>query len=149
KRAMLFQARQAHVFLAVEAAASGESRLQARGDYENSLLKTAAPVEEAFVWAVETAVSMAAFLSGEANPFEESRITAQAHLDLGVITPKEKDTAKSLFESRLISQHTALKWCGIDNPDAEIQMLQEEQAANGEETATTNEGQGQEANAAE
>ncbi len=140
KRAMLFQARQAHIYLAVEAAASGESRLQARGDYENSLLKTAAPVEEAFVWAVETAVSMAAFLSGEANPFEESRITAQAHLDLGVITPKEKDTAKSLFESRLISQHTALKWCGIDNPDAEIQMLQEEQAANGEETEPADEG---------
>ena len=121
--------------------ASGESRLQARGDYENSLLKTAAPVEEAFVWAVETAVSMAAFLAGEQNPFEESRVTAQAHLDLGVITPKEKETAKSLYEAKIISHQTALKWCGIDNPDAEIQQVQEEQAANGETEGTDETGQ--------
>jgi hypothetical protein len=139
KQAMLHLGRQAHVKLAVEAQASGESRLQARGDYENSLTLTAPQVERAFVWAVETAVSMAAFFSNEASPLETMRVTAQCQLDLGVITPKEKATALSLWDKKLISRRTALRWCGIDNPDAEIEQIKQE-AAMMQETAVSGNG---------
>ncbi|MCA9921995.1 MAG: hypothetical protein KC421_06480 [Anaerolineales bacterium] len=140
KQAMLFAGRQAHVYLAVEAQASGESRLQARGDYENSLTLSAPQVEKAFVWAVETAVSMAAFFSGETSPLETLRVNAQAQLDLGVITPKERETAMNLFKSQLISHRRALLWCGIDNPDAEIAQIQAEAEAAAAATGTTAEG---------
>ena len=129
KQTMLFLGRQAHIQLAVEAQASGESRLQARGDYENSLTMTAPQVEKAFVWAVETAIAMASAFSGQPSPLETLRVTAQAQLDMGVITPSEKNIALALFRDKLISQRRALLWCGIDNPDAEIVQIQNEAAA--------------------
>lgn len=149
RKFMLSRAKQAYVFLADDGRVSGESRLRARSDFESSLNKTKQELDKAITWLLETVLAMAATFSGKPGYFDAVRVTADAQIDIGIVTPEERRVAKEMYEAGLVSKRTALTWIGINDVEGELEQMQIEAAegiapgSNGGPTAantTTNEG---------
>jgi hypothetical protein len=82
-RGMLEEVHQLHAAIAGDATASGESRRQARADFEASLGATIAEVEAAGRWLLETALALAAAFSNQAGRFDALRATFTCRVDSG------------------------------------------------------------------
>ena len=75
--AMLGEAKQTHAVLSGDAAASGESRIQARSDFRKSVLPSAREIETAVTWLLQTVLKLAAVISGQPDYFAELTISTQ------------------------------------------------------------------------
>ncbi len=123
---ILHRLKQGHVLLNESATSSGESRIKARGDFENSLADLKEEVDKTLVWLAATILQMAATFSGKPDYFSRLDIAADTKLDLGVITPKEKQAVRDDLEAGLISKRTAMKLIGIEDVDAELALITQE-----------------------
>jgi hypothetical protein len=128
---------QLHAAIASDATASGESRKQARAEFEQSLNETKSEVERAIRWLLETVLAMAAVFSGQPGRFESLRAVADCRIDSGPISADEMRAQKELAEGKIISYKTAQANIGVDDPDAEQQQIDSEQEADSQRQQAT------------
>ncbi|MCP4421857.1 MAG: hypothetical protein GY805_35030, partial [Chloroflexi bacterium] len=123
---ILHRLKQAHVLMNESATSSGESCIKARGDFENSLAELKSETDKMLVWLISTILQMAATFSGKPGYFSKLTVSADTKLDLGVITPSEKQAVRDNLAAGLISKRTAMKLIGIEDIDAELALIEEE-----------------------
>lgn len=127
--AILGQVHQRHVLMSSDATASGESRKQARAEYEADLRLTANIVNDAGRWLLETTLATAAFAAGAPERFTTLRSTFSARVDAGPLSADEIKTITERYQAGLLSRETALALQGIDDVDAEVARIEEEDQA--------------------
>lgn len=127
--AILAEVGQRHVLIAGDATTSAVSRVQARAEYLNTLLKTKAEVDAAFTWLIETALAMAEAIAKQPGLYTDMlRVQGSCKLDTGPITPEER---KAIEESIgvTISQETAMLMLDVDDVDAEQSRMADDPAS--------------------
>jgi hypothetical protein len=128
-KGILEEVQQVHYLLAAENYLSGDSRRQARADFDASLRKTAGRVNVVGRWILETAAYMAYYLMGRnrAN-LANVRAVFTTRVDPGPATSEAIRSAIELFESGNLSQPTTQAWAGVDDVDAERKLIEEDRA---------------------
>lgn len=133
-RGILEECHQLHALIAGDATASGESRKQARTDFEGSIKPVAREVEAALRWLLETALAMAGHFAGMSRPgapaFADYRATATCRIDTGPLSADELRVAREMTEGErpLWSQETGMARTGIDDTKAEQERIAKERA---------------------
>lgn len=126
--AMLQEAQQLHYALAGDSMVSGESRKQAREAFEADLLKSAGKVEAAGRWLLETALSMAAYFSGQPGRFDGLRAYVQCTINAGPVSAEDMRVTSELVDKGLISRETGMARVGVEDVDAEKDRIEKERA---------------------
>lgn len=126
--AILAECNQLHYSMAGDATASGESRQVAMSAYLIDLLQTKQQIDTGFSWLLETALSLAAVLSGQPGRYDALRVTAEASVDPGPISADMIRVTMDLVRESLLSKKTALGWIGVEEVDAELKLIEAEQA---------------------
>lgn len=128
--AILEETDQLHALISGDATASGESRKQARADFEQSLLDTQAQLNRAGRWLLETVLAMGAAFAGTPGKFAELRAVFECRIDAG---PMSSDDLRILTElsgsQQLLSRETAMARVGVDDVDSEIERIASEEEA--------------------
>lgn len=144
-RSMLEEAQQLHALIAGDATASGESRKQARADFEQSLGDTMTQVNRLGRWLIEATLAMAAAFSGQPGKFKELRAVFECRIDSGPISAEDLRLIHELSGGQpLFSQETAMSRAGVDDVDAELVKLSEEGAVRQARAMEIAQGQGDE-----
>ena len=125
RRSVYRSGQQLHVFMSDDATASGKSRIQARADFVNDLEDVAEEIDGAGEWICETAWHLAHRLVG-AEPKDIS-VDFSPTIDPGPVSPTEKKQILAAYDKGVFSRHTTQLMLGIDDPDAEIERIREEQ----------------------
>lgn len=136
-RGILEEVQQGHALLAGEVAPSGESRRQARSDFEESLLLTKSEVNGAVRWLLETVLAMAAVFSGQPDRFAGLRVNAEARLNLGPMSTEDQKLVGELVDKELISRETGMGRIGIEDTDAEKGRIRQEREEKGQSLAAS------------
>lgn len=125
--ALLVECKQLHVLLSADGAASGASRRQATADYLDSLGLTAVQVQGAVRWVLGTVLRLAGVLMGDPDKYDDLDASAQARIS--VIQPTSEDIAASILkkDAKLISRETAMGEVGVEDPDAELEIIRREE----------------------
>lgn len=129
-RSILEEAHQLHALISGDATASGESRKQARGDFQQDLELTAPELTRAVRWLIETVLAVASALAGQPGRYAALRATCTARLDTGPLSGDEIGQVQSLTgDKQLLSQETGMSRIGIEDTDAEKALIAAETAA--------------------
>lgn len=120
------EAKQLHVAISGDAAASGRSRVQAANDFVASLELTAREVERAVRWALETAVALASVLMGAAGRYDVVRVVAEARLAAVQPTAEDVQSEIAKFSAGLVSRESAMSGVGVEDVDAELAKIESE-----------------------
>jgi hypothetical protein len=129
-RSILEEAQQLHSLIAGDATASGESRKQARADFEQSLSDTETQLNRVGRWLIETALAMAAAFAGTPGRFDTLRAVFECRIDAGPLSIEELRLNMELSgDQPLLSQETAMARSGVDDVDAELGKIAEEAEA--------------------
>lgn len=131
-RSLLEEVQQLHALISGDATASGESRKQARGDYEGSLLLTKSEVNAALRWLLETVLAMAAVFSGQPGRFAGLRVNAEARVNLGPMAADDQKMIMDQVDKGLLSKETGRSKLGVEDTEAEAERVASE--AQGEKT---------------
>lgn len=91
-RNILQGVKQLHVVISGDAIASGESRKQARDDYEKSLKKTKTRVDALGKWLLETVLAQAAVYMGQPGRYDAFRIDFDCQIDAGPISAEDRNS---------------------------------------------------------
>jgi len=124
--AILEEAQQLHYALAGDATVSAVSRIQARDAFEKDLQITAAEVEAAARWLLETVLAMAAHFAGQSERYAGLRAVVQARIDSGPVSAEEKRAAIELKDAGLWALETSMSATGIEDTDAEKERIAKE-----------------------
>lgn len=128
-RNILQGAHQLHVIMSGDAVASGESRKQARDDYEKSLKKDKAKLDRAGAWMLETALFWAAVLEGKPGRFEGLRVVYDTKVDAGPVAAIDRTAIREEVTALLRSRENAMVELRItDDPESEVALIATEQA---------------------
>lgn len=125
--AMLAEAQQTHALISRDAAASGESRIQARSDFFNSVLGSATEIETAITWLLDVILRLAGTIAGQPDRYDSLAVSVKAQINTGPLTAEERRVITEMVERGIISHKTALGLLGISNVEAEIQQIATEQ----------------------
>lgn len=132
KAAIYSQCHQRHVLIVDKAESSGRSREQARAEFERSLKDTKTVLDAAGRWQLETALRLAAYISGQGEKYLKLRADFNCLVDAGEIDPEK---ARLVIEMRvpggpnnqpLISDERARQLVGVEDPEAELAKIEEE-----------------------
>jgi len=134
--AILAECNQLHYSMSNDATASGVSRLTAMAAYLIDLIQTKQQIDAGWAWLLETALSLAAVLSGQAGRYGDLRVAAECSVDPGPISVEMlKATMELTGGQPLLSVDTAMGWIGVEDSTAEQAKMEEEQAAQSEREA--------------
>jgi hypothetical protein len=129
-RSILEEAHQLHALISGDATASGESRKQARSDFERDLELTAPEVSRAVRWLLETVLAIASALAGQPGRYAALRASCTARIDTGPLSSDEISQVQSLAGGKqLLSQETGMSRIGVEDTDAEKALIAAETAA--------------------
>jgi hypothetical protein len=124
---ILFEAKQAHI-LGTDQIQSGVSRQQARADFEKSLGRSAAVLEPAGRWLLETVLWMACVFAADTQGIDPSLYRAQfsALIETGPPDPRDASNVLIAADKGIVSQEFAMSQLGIEDTDAELARMNEE-----------------------
>lgn len=125
-RNLLEEAQQLHALITGDAAPSGESRIQALADFENSLVKTADCLNAAIRWLLESALSLSASIMGNPTQFDAYRIMVQCRTSAGPVSADMLRTLADIAERNFLSHETGLSMAGVQDTEAEIKRVDAE-----------------------
>jgi len=134
RAAILAQVSQGHVLISGDATASGESRKQARAEFEASLEMTKTALDDAGRWLLETALALAAVFAGQAGRYDGLRCEFAASVDAGPQSAQERQQIVAEYQAGLASKETAMSLLGVDDTAAEMARIDEEQTASDTQT---------------
>ncbi len=88
--------------------------------YGLSLVQSAIPVTQAFVWVIETALAETEALRGEQGKYtSQLRAQASAFLNVGSITPEQRNALTATIEKSILSKETGQELMGVEDVDEE------------------------------
>jgi hypothetical protein len=114
---------QLYTSISGDAAASGESRIQARAQFELSLKSTRTQVDAAGRWLLESMLALAALFSGQAKRYEGLRVDFSAQVNTGPQSAADVDMVLKKKGAGLISLETAQMDAKVEDPEAERQKM--------------------------
>jgi hypothetical protein len=120
---------QGHILASGDGSISGVSRVQLRQDSNLMADKRSQVVESAFANILEVVLR---FLDPK---FRKTYATTKLRKSLNYQTPEESQQIRANYQLRLISRTTAMSQLGIENPDAEVALIDEELAADAKAAA--------------
>ena len=126
--AILEEVSQLHAAIAGDATASGVSRQQARADFEKSLGQTKAQIDKLARWLLEAALSLASYFAGQPARFSALRAVVDCRIDTGPLAADERTALLTQWEKGALSLETLLALLGVEDVDAELTRIAEEQA---------------------
>ena len=135
--ALLAEAKQTHALINGDAAASGESRIQARADFYNSLLPSAREIETALTWLLGTTLKLAAVISGQPDRYATLTVSTQARINTGPLSSDERRVLVEMVEKSILSHKTALGMLGIPDVEAELGQIAQEQEDKSQRQSTS------------
>lgn len=122
-RAILEETFQLHALISGDATASGESRKQARADFEASLGPTVAQVERATRWLLETLLAMGAVFAGTPGRYADLRAVVTCRINSGPISGDEQNQARENVKAGLLSEESGMARIGVADVDAEKAVI--------------------------
>jgi hypothetical protein len=128
-RAILEEVQQIHALVAGDQYPSGESRRQARADFETWLRKIKRPLNKTGRWQIETALALIAFCSGQAGRYASLRATFSCRVDPGPATAESIRAGIELNQADGLSNENMMVWGGVEDPDAERAKINTEKEA--------------------
>lgn len=131
--ATLQEAGQMYVKISGDATASGESRVQALGDFILKIGKYQGEVDQMGSWLLTTVLRWAAALSGQEAKFSETKVVFASRIFVGQLSDAEKQVVITMQDKGLISKETARILLGSDDPSLENNQVLGEQALPPEE----------------
>jgi hypothetical protein len=120
---------QLHALISGDATASGESRKQARADFEMSLLDTQAQINRAGRWLLETLLAMASAFAGQPGHFAELRAVFECRIDAGPMSGDDQLQVRENVMAGLLSEETGMSRIGVEDVDAEKERIASEREA--------------------
>jgi hypothetical protein len=128
-RQMLEETMQIHVLMALDAGASGESRKQARAEFEQAVRLPAALVEDAMRWLIETILALAGMFAGQPGRYAGLRASVAARVDLGPVSADEIRANTEQVAADLLAPETAMSRNGVRDVPAEMERITTGKAA--------------------
>lgn len=125
---LLQQVNQSHYLMASDQYASGESRKQARADFEKSLRKARSAMSKLGRWLIETALSFASWLAGFDDRFDDLRVVFTVRIDPGPATTESIRSAIELYNNKGLSNENMMVWSGVEDPIHERRLIDREVA---------------------
>lgn len=129
RAAILGATYQLHALIAGDAAASGESRKQARAEFAASLGLTRVALDGLGRWLIETPLTLAAALAGVPGRYADLRAQFAVTVDPGPLTSDERAEYVTQWQAGGLSLETLLTRLGEDDVDAEIARIETERQA--------------------
>ena len=132
KQAIYSQVHQRHVLIVDKADTSGRAREVARREFERSLKETKVLVDASGRWQLETALRLAAFVIEQPAKYANLRADFNCLIDAGEPDPEKQKTVLELRQPGggngipLISDETARAWIGVEDPAAELALIEGE-----------------------
>jgi hypothetical protein len=124
---VLHGARQLHVIISGDAVASGESRKQARDDYEKSLKRTKTRLDAMGRWLLETTLQMGALFSGQPDRYKDLRVVFNSKIDAGPLAAVDRTAMQQEVTFKLRSRENYMETARVsDDPEAEKIKIAEE-----------------------
>lgn len=120
---ILAEAQQLHAIITGDAAVSGESRIQALADFENSLKQTAKAMNSMLQWLFETALSLASTVMGTEGEYDDYRVVVQCNTNAGPLSAEMLRTIADVKDKNFISHETGLALARVQDVEAEIQRV--------------------------
>jgi hypothetical protein len=133
REALLEEVHQLHVSISSDATASGESRKQARAEYEADLGITAQPVNDGGRWGLQTALDLGSTIIGSPRYFAPLRPEFAARVDAGPISAEEQKENRANYEAGLLSQEGAMEANGVADVVNELARINAEAEARAEQ----------------
>ncbi len=127
--AILEEADQKHVAISGEAEPSGESRIQARDDFRQSLEDTKSTFDEVLSEAFETVLAVVAYLMDKEDRYKDLQVSVSSILNVGPKSIEERRVAREEAKDGFRSTESAMEELNINDPDAMKQKIAEEQKA--------------------
>jgi hypothetical protein len=125
RRAMLRQSRQSWVEITDDAAASGESRVQALMDFLEEARDFKAVIDGALKWLLETVWALACDLAGDPAASRQTRFVADCKITVPFIPAALRDAILKERMEGLRSDETAMTDLGIEDVEAEKARIAE------------------------
>lgn len=129
RAAILGATYQLHALIAGDAAASGESRKQARAEFAASLGLTRVALDGLGRWLVETPLALAAALAGLPDRYADLRCQFAVTVDPGPLTADERAEYVTQWQAGGLSLETLLARLGEDDVASEIARIAAERQA--------------------
>lgn len=135
RQSIYAQCHQRHVLIVDKADTSGRAREVARREFERSLKETKIGVDASGRWELETTLRLAAFVIGDVNRYANLRADFNCLIDAGEPDPEKQKTVLELRQPGgqkgvpLISDETARAWIGVEDPAAELALIEQEASA--------------------
>jgi hypothetical protein len=124
---ILQEAHQLHYAIADDATASGTSRVTAMADHITAVLQSKQKVDLALTWIVEAAAGYLELLTNQPGRWSQRyNIKAEARLEFGPIAPAMIQASVMASEAKLLSRKTAMGWIGVEDPEQEQSLIDEE-----------------------
>ena len=102
-----------HLLLADSATASGKSRIEVRKEFQASLNESKKAIDDLGVWAIATALNIAAHFIDQPGAYLETEITFDASISTVELTSEEIAQIREDFKAGLIDRETALEMRGF------------------------------------
>jgi len=131
KQAIYSQCHQRHVLIVDKADTSGRAREVARREFERSLKETKVLVDASGRWQLEATLRLAAYVLGNSR-YLNLRADFNCLIDAGEPDPEKQKTVAILRQpggskgQPLISDETARAWIGVEDPAAELALIEGE-----------------------
>lgn len=129
RRSILAGTGQEYLLMSGDAGASAVSRIQGRAIHEARLGASKVAVDSGIRWHLETVARWAHEAIGQSGTVNDLRVESNAIIDTGPLTPDEKRAIMEEIEKGLLSKETGMGLLGRDDPQAEMQRIEDEQAA--------------------
>lgn len=120
---------QRHISARTSANASAEMLIEARADYADSLLETKPDLERLLQTMFKARLCMAAHLAGDSATLEQFKAgyyRVALQLNTGPISVADATEIRARRTDGLLSTETAMILLGIENPDAELDKIAEQ-----------------------
>lgn len=120
---ILEEVQQKHALISGDAAASGESRIQALVDFISSCQTYKAAIEEAGIWLLETVLNFGFAISGREKDIGLYSADFRCRLDTGYLPAEMRKQIIEEYKDGMLSRETAMSMLGVDDVDAEISRI--------------------------
>jgi len=124
-----------YILLAGEGAPSAQSRREARTVFLKRLEPIQSKVSNSLEWLLKTVLALTAELSGEPGRYANIDIDVNMRIDLGPPLIEEAKDAREAWRLNLLSTPTTVQRHGIQNPDTELRLIEDERQRRVEEAS--------------
>lgn len=115
---ILEEADQMHIIISGESEPSGESRIQAKDDFRQSLEDTKSDFDDCFSEIFEAVLAVVAYLMDQDGRYDDLQVSVSANLNTGPKSIAERERAQTEAEGGFRSDESAMEEMNINDPDA-------------------------------